>query len=766
MTPRSKRTAWAAWYESHDRSFAALRRAARTALVMPLVLFFGSTVLGNATVATFGAFGAFAMTLLAVIEGDRRQRFQGQLALACAGAAFICVGTLASQAPWSATLAMLVVGFVVLFTSVLSSTLTNVTTALLLSFILPVSLAAPASAVPSRLAGWALAGLGALVATALLWPAPRSEPLRTRALSACQALAAALHACSEPHDDLGLVSTTHTELHELERALDEAMAALQRQFTSTPYRPTSLSVESRVLLQLVDQLTWTNAVFGFWINADDQSRQAPSLESMRRAIVDVLEASAQLLADPQGDLGALRAFLERLEDQPLAYDQEFALLRSDQRARGEDEGRSALRRTIDASFRLQELAHGASQIGASTLLIVTAERRTWRARLLGQRPEGTSSTAAIARVRVASHATWSSVWLQNSIRGAVTLALATLVASEIGLQHAFWVVLGAMAVLRSNALATGQNALRAVIGTSVGFLVGGAIVLGLGTHDAALWALLPFAILLAGVAPAAVSFTAGQAAFTVLVIVMYNLISPVGWKVGALRIQDVGIGCLVSLVGGLAFWPRGASATLRRALGDAYVATASYLAAAIGFAASQAEPERARPRDLPDLGAASTALEAWIRLDDAFRTYLNERGTKILPLSEITSLVTGVTRLRLAGDVVVELWREPGPLSAAHASAVRHELVESAARLQAWFGQFAGSLSTTSTRLDPPIPGASLDRLLALLEPELRAHEHARWWSAVRVAWTADFLDAVAKMQAQLAATLTSERGDELDGRA
>ena len=38
--------------------------------------------------------------------------------------------------------------------------------------------------------------------------------------------------------------------------------------------------------------------------------------------------------------------------------------------------------------------------------------------------------------------------------------------------HGFWVVLGTMSVLRSNALGTGATALRAVGGTALGFVVG------------------------------------------------------------------------------------------------------------------------------------------------------------------------------------------------------------------------------------------------------------------------------------------------------
>ncbi len=96
-----------------------------------------------------------------------------------------------------------------------------------------------------------------------------------------------------------------------------------------------------------------------------------------------------------------------------------------------------------------------------------------------------------------------SVWLRNSLRGAVGVAAAVLVAKVTGVQHGFWVVLGTLAVLRSNALGTGAIALRAIAGTSLGFIVGGALLVGIGHNTTALWIVLPFAVLLASYAPLA-----------------------------------------------------------------------------------------------------------------------------------------------------------------------------------------------------------------------------------------------------------------------
>ena len=110
-----------------------------------------------------------------------------------------------------------------------------------------------------------------------------------------------------------------------------------------------------------------------------------------------------------------------------------------------------------------------------------------------------------------SHLSFRSVWFRNAVRGAAGLALAVAVVEVTDVEHGFWVVLGTLSVLRTNALGTGATALRAVAGTAVGFVVGSAIMVGVGNHTVLLWVLLPLAVLVAGVAPAMISFAAGQA---------------------------------------------------------------------------------------------------------------------------------------------------------------------------------------------------------------------------------------------------------------
>ena len=73
----ARRSVWhaaAAWLKGHDPEYDALRRAVRTAVVVPIVFAFVDKVIGNPAMATFAAFGSIAMLLLVDFSGPIRDR--------------------------------------------------------------------------------------------------------------------------------------------------------------------------------------------------------------------------------------------------------------------------------------------------------------------------------------------------------------------------------------------------------------------------------------------------------------------------------------------------------------------------------------------------------------------------------------------------------------------------------------------------------------------------------------------------------------------
>jgi uncharacterized membrane protein YccC len=736
------------WLRARDRGLLALRRAARTAIVMPAMFAVGDKLIGNPIIATFAAFGSFAMLLLVDFGGPMRDRLRAQALLALVGAIFVAVATLASHSVAVAAISMTIVGFAVLFAGVVSSVLAGATTSLLLAFILSVSLAGPNSSIPDRLAGWGLAAAAAWLAVAFLWPAPVRDPLRDNAILACRAIAARLR--SDAAYALGGLDAPSAQDYEATIArANDATAELRRAFFATPYRPTGLTTAARMVVRLVDELTWLDAIV---IQSTPRKGANPPpipVCEARAAAAAVLESAAGLLETPRASSDALNSQLARLADTTAALEMGAGLdLQHGPSTKRPSPRLSQFISSLDPSFRALELSFVVSQIAGNVDVAAAADRRSWLARLLGQPPPGSIGTLSAAHERAAAHAERHSVWLHNSVRGAAGLGLAVLVAQLTGVQHAFWVVLGALSVLRSNALATGQNVLRGLLGTTAGFIVGGALVALIGTNTNVLWLLLPVAILLAGLAPAAISFAAGQAAFTLTLLILFNIIAPAGWQIGLVRIEDVALGGAVSLVVGLLLWPRGAGAALGTALAEAYGDGAAYLARAVEYGMGRCD--RGSPSLPPPMAEATRAAAAARRLDDTFRGYLAERGTKLIPLAEVTSLVTGAAGLRLAGEAVLDLWQRDSAADGDRAAA-RDQLRASTTQMLDWYTSFAASLAGIATVPDPlDHDDAAEERLIGAVTHDLRRADGQPSATAARMIWTGDHLDAARRLQSSL----------------
>ena len=720
---------------------------------MPAMFALGDLVIDNPAVATFAAFGSFAMLLLVDFAGPMRARLQAQAALAVTGAVFVAVGTLASRSPGLAAVSMTIVAFGVMFAGVVSSVLAGATTSLLLAFILPVSLPAPASAIPDRLAGWGLASAAALLAVALLWPAPARDPVRSAAIAGTRAVAHRLRAQVASVRGGGTAPLGAERDAAIAQA-DGAVEALHAVFFATPYRPTGLSTSARAVVRLVDELRWLNAIV--LQAAPHPAAGAPDAHvgAVKLAAATVLERGGDLLDAPRQSPEPLRSALAELRAR-LSELERGATMKLPapagtgagvvaQQPAGED-----VISSLDPAFRAQELSFVVSQIATNIDWAAAAERRSWLDQLLGRQPAGLAGPFAAAQERAGAHVEHQSLWLQNSVRGAIGLGLAVLIASLTGVQHAFWVVLGTLSVLRSSALSTGQNVLRGLLGTVVGFVVGAALVTLVGTNTTVLWLLLPPAVLFAGLAPAAISFAAGQAAFTLTLLILFNILAPEGWQIGLVRIEDVAIGSAVSLAVGLLFWPRGAGAALGKALAEAYADSAEYLASAARFGVGRCDSV-APPAPAPTEDAMRAAAAAR-RLDDTFRSYLAERGAKPVPLAEVTSLVTGVVGLRLAGDAVLDLWRQDGDSGDGDRAAARRELLASTEQMTRWYHDFAVSLTGDGQLPEPLEPDRRADqRLVDAVSHDLRSDDGQATAVAVRVIWTGDHLDAARRLQGSL----------------
>ena len=203
-----------------------------------------------------------------------------------------------------------------------------------------------------------------------------------------------------------------------------------------------------------------------------------------------------------------------------------------------------------------------------------------------------------------------------------------------------------------------------------------------------------------GLAPSLISFAAGQAGFTLVVIILFNIIRPPAGRSVSTRIEDVAIGCGVSIVVGLLFWPRGATAALGRALSTAFAASSGYLADAV-------ERLTSTRRHVDTQTGEQASHRAYLLLDDAFRQFFAERGAKVVSVETISKLFTGSNRLRLAAFTLATLpvrppaAGQPEVESVAVAEAVLRDSYASSHR---WYEQFAELLADGHAVLDAPPP--------------------------------------------------------------
>jgi hypothetical protein len=169
-----------------DPALLSLRRATRAAIVIPAAFAFSKIAIADVQITTFVAFGCFALLVMADYGGTRGPRAAAYLTTVAVGAALVTLGTLASPIAWVAALTMFLVGFCIQFSGVFGGYVAAGQTALLLSFVLAVSVPAPVGTIGSRLSGWLIAGAVSTLAGVFFWPHFERLALRSKAADACR----------------------------------------------------------------------------------------------------------------------------------------------------------------------------------------------------------------------------------------------------------------------------------------------------------------------------------------------------------------------------------------------------------------------------------------------------------------------------------------------------------------------------------------------------------------------------------------------------
>ena len=192
---------------------------------------------------------------------------------------------------------------------------------------------------------------------------------------------------------------------------------------------------------------------------------------------------------------------------------------------------------------------------------------------------GLLSAARHAVRRIRAHATPDSVQLRSAVQTGAALAVAYVAARTINVQHGFWVDLAALTVISSTARSTGRKMTSAIAGTLIGCAIAIGLIVAIGSDPADYAVITPLAIAISIWAREAIGFAAGQAGFTVAVLMLFSLLRPAGWQIGLFRFEDVAIGVAVAVAVSAVAWPGGARSALRADVAQLRIAAASYLKA-------------------------------------------------------------------------------------------------------------------------------------------------------------------------------------------
>jgi len=663
-----------------DPDRTVLHRAIRVAMVLPVLLWVGLHALHDMQFALVASFGSFAALAMADFMGPPRSRLVSHAVLAVAGAALVVLGTALSHTLWPAVVAMLVVGVIAQFAMALGGQFALGNNAAVLAFVVAVMVPAGPDAIGSRVAGWIVAMACAALAASVSWPRHERRDLYASAAAACAAIAALVRKVAAGADsarELADMQAAVVKVRENQRALG--------------FRQIGPPEHQRALLGLIDSIAQSSSfarAVAAQAAAQTERELAHAVASTLDFITGVMGACAAGHARyPQASLEALAA---------ARHGHREALDAAGRRALDAGESGASVVATISSVFPMRVLSYITLSMAVDAL-VISGRPVNVHDDFTVIEPAAPQGAWRNAVDTLGPHLAMRSVWLHNCLRAGLALALSVLVARSIDIGHAFWVVLATLSVLRSNVATTGTTVVSAVVGTFAGFVLATMTILVLGPHPALLWLTLPFAVFLAAYAPSAISFGAGQAMFALLVVELFNLITPEGWEVGVARVEAVFVGALVAFAASLIMWPKGAGAALCVEIGAHVRAGTRLVQSALAMIIGRADP-----RTVEAYHAEATAVRH--RADEAFAAFIGERGAKRVPLEEWAWLARVPLVMRGAGEAAIAMQR--AGLVVSDAGAAGEAFEATLQTLVAAYAELADRLADPHRPKDPSLQSA------------------------------------------------------------
>jgi uncharacterized membrane protein YccC len=657
-------------WRPHDPDHVALRRGVRAAIALPITMAVALFVLHDVAGALFAVLGTIGLLVSADFAGRPLQRLAAYLMTGAVGAVALTIGWAVAGTMWLAVLVTLVVAFALGFAAFLRGGVAVGTSAVMLVYVVAVTTNGAPGELAQYQTGWWCAVVICTVTALVLLPRDGQAGVRRALAEVFDAGAQTVRAWWLANDPAMATAAAA----EFDRRVDVMVS----QYGGQRIRLPGLTAHDQALDLLVAHLGNTRHLLPGATSGDLGSPSAER-DGLATEVAVTLDDLARAMREPSflpsaQRLDAARGrFREHLDDLVVDMTSQGVSARD---TAADVSAQNPIRMTAVLVEQMTQATRIANQGEAEDLdRQPPLPTRTWRRVLRSQ-----------LNLR--------SPWTRNAVRSALALGIAVLVVDLTGVEHGFWVLLGTISVLRFDAAGTRRLAVPAIVATAVGAAAGVLILLLLSGRPAELWVLLPFAVFLAAWSGAALGFAAGQAAFTMLVLVAVGIIDwPVPHDLAIVRVEDVAIGIVVALVVALLMWPRGAAGALRQQLADATDLAGVYLGGAIASYTS---------RDT-DLDAARVA--ATLAADRAVETIELARAQRgpALDLDPWMQQATATYILITAGRVTASL--EPKYEALPTSPVVTAALSETRRASDAYWSEVAASIRADRPSAAVPIPG-------------------------------------------------------------
>lgn len=679
--------------------YVNLRKAGRAVIVCPLLVAFGLELIDNSTIALYSFFAGFVALVFSDYGGPPLRRAGAYCTALIGGVVVILLGAVLASSMIAAAIGLFVVMFLATFATAFGGYRAL--------HVAPIALAYTMSAleplsdlgVADRVAGWTLGCGVALIAALVMWPIDRRGGLQAAAAALAGDLGVSVRSLHDPEAARTILDRVRADTASLHAAL------------ATPLRPYGPTRRDVSFVHLVEHLVHAVEI------VEELVVDGPSDEygSVVAGIANSLERSGSMLAGSGVEVATDEEMHDLDRARVLGHDR---LEREAARCAEEGEGVAAMLRVIP----LLSLSHVVLWIEADASRVVgTADSGT---PALSTAPEVRSAAPADdlrSRARrsvrvVRSELDPDGVILRNSFRAGVALAASIVVADLLPVEHGFWIVLATLLVLHSGAHSTYTTAVGAVVGTLIGIAIGVVLVLLFGDVTWLQWMLLPIVVFIAAYIPG-VNFIAGQAAFGLLVIVLFEILDYPGTQTAVVRVETVATGAITATVLSFVLWPRGARAAIAASVAEVYRAAAAATSTFV--------------RDAADRGLhASELIEADRRAEAAFAVALAEHSEPIDTAAWARVLAPSTLTRALVIGLVPTVDHEPA--GCGHAVAVVDRCVDAASeRLATVADVLAGHSREPSpfTSVDVGELEGCVDSCASSVEQMAQALLIVSWWA-------------------------------------